>query len=133
MVYPFFLSQTTFSSVDLSSGYNDSMTEVVTEIVPIPFIFLLIVYSYREYSNILNNKRNKTSFFHSNIIYFHILATKYSHFFHIIPSLLPEKNHMISYIILVGQKKTTKISLLLKSQKSSFGTSQKLLLKGRRM
>ena len=38
--------------------------------------------------------------------------------FHIIPSLLPEKNHVISYIILVGQKKKTKISLLLRSKKS---------------
>ena len=36
-------------------------------------------------------QKKKFFLFCSNIIYFHILATKYSNFFYIIPSLLPEK------------------------------------------
>ena len=48
------------------------MTEVVTEIVPIPFIFLLIVYSYRKYSNVLNNKRSISSFSVHLLSIFHI-------------------------------------------------------------
>lgn len=63
MITPCFSSQVTFLLADLSSGYSDSMIEVVTGIVPISLNCL----SIPQYSNILNTKGNITSFSIQNI------------------------------------------------------------------
>ena len=70
-------------------------------------------------SNILNNKRSVPSFSVQILSIFTLSRRNKASFSHN-PTILGCKNHIFPNIIFVGQKKKTKISVLLRGKKSMF-------------